>query len=119
MLTPRPWADAREVDRVEALVTVDDAARADAFLAVRSSSSSERRNRRPGSTGTGSASRRLRQVQVRSSMVPSGLRASTVAVTSAVRIRAVQLEPTTQDARKASGRAAASTRARTSRAAES
>jgi hypothetical protein len=33
MPTPRPWADAREVDRVEALVTVDDAARVDAFLA--------------------------------------------------------------------------------------
>ncbi len=33
MPTPRPWADAREVDRVEALMTVDDAARADAFLA--------------------------------------------------------------------------------------
>ena len=33
MPLPGPWLDAREVDRIEALVTVNDSARADAFLA--------------------------------------------------------------------------------------
>jgi hypothetical protein len=32
MPNPPPWRDAREVDRIEALVTVNDAARADEFL---------------------------------------------------------------------------------------
>ena len=32
MPNPRPQPEAREVDRIEALVTVDDAARADDFL---------------------------------------------------------------------------------------
>lgn len=32
MSNPRPQPEAREVDRIEALVTVDDAARADEFL---------------------------------------------------------------------------------------
>ena len=43
-------------------------------------SSATIRNRRPGSTGTGSARRRLRQVQTRSSKVPRGFLATTVAV---------------------------------------
>lgn len=33
MSTPQPWPDAREVDRIETLVTVDDPARIDEFLA--------------------------------------------------------------------------------------
>ena len=32
MPDPRPWPEAREVDRIEALVTVNDPARADEFL---------------------------------------------------------------------------------------
>jgi hypothetical protein len=32
MSIPRPWPDAREVDRIETLVTVDDPARIDEFL---------------------------------------------------------------------------------------
>lgn len=33
MQTPHPWADAREVDRIEALVTANDDARVEEFLA--------------------------------------------------------------------------------------
>jgi hypothetical protein len=32
MPIPRPWSEAREVDRIEALVTVNDPAQTDAFL---------------------------------------------------------------------------------------
>ena len=62
-----------------------------------------------GLTGTGRASRRLRQVQIRSSKVPSGFRATTVAVTSAVRIKAVQVEPGTHRASQSSARSESST----------
>ena len=34
MLTPQSWPDAREVDRIEALVTTNDPSRVDAFLAL-------------------------------------------------------------------------------------
>jgi hypothetical protein len=51
---PRAWPDAREVDRIEVLATVDDPARADAFLELC----------RPGS---------LWSVRIRTALVPATL----------------------------------------------
>lgn len=74
-----------------------------------SSSSAAIWNLRPGSTGTGSVSLMLRQVQVRSSIVPSGLRLSTVASSSAVRIRTIHDDRGTQRVRNSSTRVASLT----------
>src|SRR5262245_23933088 len=54
MTTPRSWPDAREVDRIEVLVTVNDPERVDAFLDLC----------RPGSQWS---------VRIRTAMVPATL----------------------------------------------
>ena len=54
MTLPRSWPDAREVDRIEVLATVNDPARADAFLEVC----------RPGSRWS---------VRIRTALVPATL----------------------------------------------
>jgi hypothetical protein len=54
MPTPRPWPDAREVDRIEVLVTANDPARAEAFLELC----------RPGSQWS---------VRIRTALVPATL----------------------------------------------
>jgi hypothetical protein len=56
MTIPQSWPDAREVDRIEVLVTTNDSARADAFLELC----------RPGSRWS---------VQIRTALVPATVRA--------------------------------------------